>query len=201
MIFLMLKNKNVKTITLLALFTIIATACNNDAKDSVEKADSANEVKQDSTAVNPRAIQTDEESTTFLVKAANNVMAEMEMGELARQKAVTQEVKDFGAKMKTENSIYNDIISGLAKDRHVTLPEAMGDIQQKDRDALSRKTGTDFDKAYINAMTRAHTETIQLFGQAADRSNDAELKTFINNTLPKLKNHLDAAKMIQQKIK
>lgn len=50
-------------------------------------------------------------------------------------------------------------------------------------------------------MIRAHHETIDLFEQAADNVKDAELKTFINNTLPKLRNHLDSAKAIDKIIR
>jgi putative membrane protein len=191
----------VKTIYfLLALLTAAAPGCNNEAKDSVEKADSANEVKQDSATVNPQAIVTDEESTMFLVKAANSGMAEVQMGELAQQKAVNQQVKNFGAMMKTEHGAANETVRTLAAQRNVTLPQAIGDIQKKDIEDLNKKSGTDFDKAYIKTMIRAHNETIDLFEQAASKANDAEVKTFINNSLPKLRNHLDSAKLIQKKI-
>jgi putative membrane protein len=191
----------VKRISFLIIVCIVALfACNNEAKDSVEKADSSNEVKQDSATINPQAIVTDEESTMFLVKAANSGMAEVQMGELAQQKAVNQDVKNFGAMMKTDHDAANKLVSELATQRNVTLPQAIGDIQKRDIDDLNKKNGTDFDKAYIKTMIRAHTETIDLFEQAANKSKDAEIKTFVNNTLPRLKNHLDSARIIQKKI-
>ncbi len=62
-----------KTVVLCAL-SLVLFACNNAGKDSVEKADSANEAKYDSAdnSVNVPAatISTDEETSSFLVKAA-----------------------------------------------------------------------------------------------------------------------------------
>ncbi|HKO81061.1 MAG TPA: DUF4142 domain-containing protein [Chitinophagaceae bacterium] len=188
-------------ILLLLTLPIVLLACNNEAKDSVDKADSINEVKQDSAVINPQAIVTDEESTTFLVKAANNGMAEVQLGELAQQKATNQKVKNFGAMMKTDHSAAYDLVAALASQRKVTLPAAIGDAQKKDIEDLNKKSGSGFDRAYIKTMIRAHNETIDLFKQAADKVKDTEVKTFIDNTLPKLKNHLDSAKAIEKIIR
>ncbi len=186
----------------LAALAIVVLACNNEGKDSVEKADSTNEVKQDSvTAGRSQAIITDEESTSFLVKAANYEMTEMQMGDLAREKAVNQQVKDFGAMMKTSHSIANDLVTALATQRNVTLPQAVGDVQKKDIEDLNKRSGVDFDRAYMKTMIRAHNETIDLFDQASGKVKDTEVKTFIDNTLPKLRNYLDSAKVIQKIIK
>lgn len=190
-----------KRTSLLSAFLIMLLACNNEAKDSVEKADSINEVKQDSSVTNPQAIVTDEESTSFLVKAANNGIAEAQLGELAQQKAINPKVKDFGAMMKTDHAAANDLVAALASQRKVTLPVADGDVQKRDIEDLNKKSGSEFDRAYIKTMIRAHNETIDLFEQAADKVKDTEVKTFINNTLPKLKNHLDSAKAIQKIIR
>ena len=190
-----------KRIFLLAAFLIILLACNNEAKDSVEKADSINEVKQDSSVANPQTIVTDEESTSFLVKAANNGMAEVQLGDLAQQKAINPRVKEFAAMMKTDHAATNELVATLASERKVTLPVAVGDIQKKDIEDLNKKMGSAFDRAYIKTMIRAHQETIDLFERAADKAKDSGVKTFIDNTLPKLKNHLDSAKSIQKIIR
>lgn len=190
-----------KRFFLLLAFPVAMLACNNEAKDSVEKADSINEVKQDSSVTHPQAIVTDEESTSFLVKAANNGMAEVQLGELAQQKAMNPKVKDFGTMMKTDHTAVNDLVAALASERKVTLPVAVGDIQKRDIDDLNKKSGSDFDRAYIKTMIRGHQQTIDLFEQAAAKAKDSGVKIFIDNTLPKLKNQLDSAKSIQKIIR
>lgn len=130
-----------KRISLLVAFTVILLACDNEAKDSVDKADSTNEVKQDSVDSNPQAIVTDEASTAFLVKAANNGMAEVQLGELAQQKAMNQRVKDFGAMMKTDHAAANDLVATLASQRKVTLPATVGEAQKKIRTTWIKKAG------------------------------------------------------------
>jgi putative membrane protein len=70
------------------LFTV--AACNNKGKDSVEKADSANKAHID-TAMNQNKVVVDEESSSFLVKAADGGMTEVQLGELGQKKTMLKE--------------------------------------------------------------------------------------------------------------
>jgi len=134
--------------SLLLALPFILLACNNAGKDSVEKADSVNEAKLDSSSlINPPPIATDEETSSFLVKAANGGMEEMQLGEIVRQKAVNQKVKDFGAMMIKDHSAENDLIKSLAARRNVTLPTTVGNEEKKEINNLNKKSGAGFDRA------------------------------------------------------
>lgn len=186
--------------TLLCASALFFVGCNNEAKDSVEKADSINEAKQD-TASNNNMVVVDAETSDFLVKAANGGMAEVELGQLAQQKATNAQVKDFGAMMVHDHTMANDEVKALAARRSVTLPSMPGDEKKSDKEDLTKKSGAAFDKAFMSQMVDDHQETIDLFENSAGKVNDTEVKTFINNTIPKLKMHLDSAKAIQKRLK
>ena len=68
-------------------------------------------------------------------------------------------------------------------------------------DDLSKKSGRDFDRAYMNAMVKDHQEDIKAFETAEKKVTDTEVKAFISNTLPILHIHLDSAKAIQKRLK
>jgi len=187
-----------RTLFLLAL-PFMLFACNNESKDSVEKADSINEARLDT--MDRAAIVPDEESSTFLVKAANGGMAEVEAGQMARQKAVNQKVKDFGSMMVHDHSAANDEVKTLAAKRNITLPDSVSAEKKQNAMELGRKTGKDFDKNFMTAMVKDHQEAIDLFEKASGNVKDSEVKTFIDNTLPKLRMHLDSAKAVQKAIK
>lgn len=188
-----------RTLVLFALPFMVA-ACNNQASDSVDKADSANEAKLDSPSSRP-GISTDEATTNFLVKAADGGMAEVKLGEIAQQKATNAKVKEFAGMMITDHTGANGQVKSLAAARNVTLPAMPGDDNIKKSDDLFKKTGTDFDKSYMSTMIDDHQKTIDLFEDASGDTKDAEVKTFIDNTLPKLRMHLDSAKAIQKRLK
>lgn len=180
--------------------TVGVLACNNEASDSVEKADSANQEKLDSPSV-AQPIGADKESADFLVDAANMGMAEIELGKLAQEKARNQRVKDFGAMMVSDHTNASNEVMSLASQRNVTLPDSVSDKKRKDKEDLAKKSGADFDKAFMRKMVDDHNETIDLFQKASDNVKDNAVKTFVDNTLPKLRNHLDSAKAIQKGLK
>ena len=189
-----------KRASLLFALPFALFACNNEAKDSVEQADSANEAKLDSSTAG-KTIATDAESTDFLVKAANGGMAEVETSQVAQQKGTNAKVKDFASMMVHDHSAANEQVKMLAAQRNVTLPSTPGDDKKKSLDDLSKKTGTNFDKDYMKMMVDDHQSTIDLFESASSKVNDTEVKTFIDNTLPKLRTHLDSAKAVQKMLK
>lgn len=184
-----------------ALFlAIIAVACNNQTKDSVESADSANRANIDSPATQ-QTIVADEATSSFLVRAADGGMTEVQLGEMGQQKATNQRVKDFAAMMVQDHTAANTEVKTLAGQRNVVLPSAVSEENKKDIDNLTSKTGKDFDKAFMRQMVDDHQATISLFEKAANDVGDTDVKNMINNTLPKLRAHLDSAKAVQKALR
>jgi putative membrane protein len=176
-------------------------ACNNEGKDSVEKADSANSEKMDSNSTTSQTLKTDEASSSFLVKAADGGMTEVRLGELAQQKASNKMVKDYGTMLIHDHSAANDKVKALAAQRNVTLPDGPGNDNQEKIDKLAKRTGKDFDKAFMDAMQSDHKKDIDMFKDASGKVNDADIKSFVDNTIPTLQMHLDSANAIRKALK
>ena len=179
----------------------ILYACNNQkTTDSVEKADSINREKMDSSSNAAATITTDAATTSFLVDAADGGMAEVELGKLARDKASNQSVKNFGDMMVRDHSAANGQVKSLAARRNVTLPDSMSSSHKNKKEELMKKSGAAFDKAYMDAMVKGHQDVIDLFEKAANNSTDTEVKNFVNTTLPTIRQHLDSAKSIRKRL-
>ncbi|HTL09649.1 MAG TPA: DUF4142 domain-containing protein [Chitinophagaceae bacterium] len=189
-------------IPLTAVIFLAACGNNESSKDSVEKADSANQQKADTAAntVN-EPIKTDEESTSFLVKAANGGMAEVALAQLAKEKATDTAVQHFADMMIADHGAANEKIKALAAERNVTLPAAPSDDEQKKATDLGKKTGKDFDKEYVNTMVKGHEETLDLFKKVSGKTSDGAVKAFADNTIPTLEHHLMRIKDIKKGMK
>jgi putative membrane protein len=185
---------------LIIAFPVVMVACNNESKDAVETADSANKANID-TAINRNMPTIDEGSATFMVKAANGGMAEVDLAGLAQQKASSQQVKDFASMMITDHSGANDQLKALAAQKNVTLPAAPSDEKQKTKTDLSEKSGANFDKEYMKIMVKEHEETINLFEKAVNDAKDPDVSAFADKTLPKLREHLTKAKAVRDGLK
>jgi len=197
-----------KKLSFLSLLCLLAAlpSCNNSGsnKDAVEKADSANEKKLDSSSGTPSttvANTIDQETADFMVKAADGGMEEVQMGKVANEKAVSQRVKNFGAMMVEDHSKANDELKGLAAQKNVTLPKEMADEHKKDIENVQKKTGKNFDKEYIEMMVDDHQKDIDEFEKASKNTKDTDVKMWVDKTLPVLRKHLDSAKAINNSLK
>lgn len=182
-------------------------ACNSAGTDSVKKADSANEAKADSNMNRPGmdstgtgALAVDEPTSEFMVKAANDGMSEVEAARTAQEKAHNQRVKDFAAMMARDHSQANGELKSLARETNVTLPDSVSNDSKKMMTDLGKKSGSDFDKAYMKMMVSDHEKAVSLFEKNTDAKN-ASVKSWVDKTLPTLRMHLDSAKAIRDKLK
>jgi putative membrane protein len=201
-----------KKISFVLLALPIVFACNNSSKDSVEKADSANEAKSDTGTNynndttnnkmnNGGTLAVDQSTADFMVKVADVGMTEVKLGGIAQEKSTNSRIKDFGQMMKRDHTKAGDELKSLARRKNVTLPDSIGRDHRNKIDNLEKKTGKDFDRAYIDAMVDGHQSTVNDFEKASNNTKDPDVKSWIDNTLPTLKMHLDSAKAIQKAIK
>lgn len=138
---------------------------------------------------------------TFAMKAAQGGMAEVKLGQLATQNASNADVKMFGQRMVDDHSKANDQLKQLAAKQNITLPSDIDAKDQATYDRLSKLHGADFDRAYINDMVNDHKKDIAEFEKEANGGKDQSLKTFAQNTLPTLRDHLQMAQSTQAKVK
>jgi putative membrane protein len=137
----------------------------------------------------------------FAVNAADGGMAEVKLGELAAKNASDKSVKEFGKKMVADHTKAGNELKALAQKKNITLPEKISDKYQKTYDDLAKKTGADFDKAYMDDMVSDHKTDVSDFESEANSGKDAELKSWANKTLPTLRHHLEMAKSTYDKVK
>lgn len=138
--------------------------------------------------------------TAFAMAAARGGIAEVETGKLAAENATNPDVKAFGQQMVDDHGKANEQLKSVAKKENLTLPTTMNAKQQATYDMLKSKTGAEFDKAYVNAMVKDHTEDVKEFKKEADKGKDEQIKAFASETLPVIQGHLDKIKGIQSKM-
>jgi putative membrane protein len=137
----------------------------------------------------------------FVMKAAQGGMTEVALGKLASEKAGSADVKAFGAMMVTDHTAANDELKAIATKKGLKVPKELNKKHAKVADELSKLSGAVFDKAYVPAMVKGHTETIALFENEAKTGQDADLKAFAEKTLPTIKMHLEKIEAIQKSMK
>ena len=136
----------------------------------------------------------------FVMMAAQGSKAEVELGQLAQQKASDPQVKQFGQRMVDDHTKALDQLKKVASEEQLNLPDQPEAKEQKEKDRLSSMSGADFDKAYMQHMVKDHKKDVSEFQKAASSASDPEVKNFAQSTLPTLQEHLQLAQQIAPKV-
>jgi putative membrane protein len=131
----------------------------------------------------------------FMEDAARGGMAEVQLAQMAQQKASRQEVKDYARKLEQDHTQANDKLKSIAQQRQIQLSTDIGEHQQM-VSRLSNLSGDEFDRAYMRMMVQDHKKDIKEFQRESNRSIDSDLKEFASTTLPTLQQHLQSAEQI-----
>ncbi len=138
--------------------------------------------------------------TAFVKKAADGGLAEVAMAKLAQQKAASDEVKAFAAKLEKDHTQANTELKEVASKKNITLPDAPSKMHQAKHDKLAALSGAAFDKAYVAAMLEDHQKDVREFSRVASSGTDADIKAFAAKTLPTLKEHLQQVQELSKTV-
>jgi putative membrane protein len=134
----------------------------------------------------------------FVEKAAQGGVAEVQMAQLAQQKADSDDVKKFAQTMIDDHTPNNEELVKIATAKGLTPPSDPNAMQQKMMTHLQSLSGAKFDKAYIKGQVKAHTAMLKLFRTEAKTTKDADLKTFATTTTTAVEHHLSMAQGLQK---
>jgi putative membrane protein len=136
----------------------------------------------------------------FIRNAAEANMADVKLGQLAKEKGQSPEVKKFADRMINDHTKANDELKQVANQEHVNLPT---DVNSKDAAtyrSLEKLSGAEFDKAYARTMVRDHEKDVAEFKREASTAQTEPVKQYAQETLPTLQSHLQEAKQMQAQV-
>ncbi len=138
----------------------------------------------------------------FLTKTAKGNEDEIKLAQLAVQQASNPDVRNFAQRLVSDHTKLNQDLQTLASNKDMTLKGEEKEKTEENRDykKLAKATGTDFDRQFIDRMVSEHKKDIKAFQDRADDSKDADVKSFVQNALPTLQQHLQTAQQLQQSV-
>jgi len=138
--------------------------------------------------------------STFVKKAAQSGLAEVELGQLATQKASTEEVKKFGQRMVDDHTKANEQLKQVAAEKNIDVPQQLDAKDKATKAHLEKLSGQQFDRLYMKDMVRDHQKDVAEFERESKIvAKDPAIKNFAQQTLPILKDHLKEAEKIAPK--
>jgi putative membrane protein len=130
---------------------------------------------------------------TFVNEAAQSGLAEIQLAQLAIQNSTNQAVVAFAQQMIQEHTQLNLQLTQLAAQKGIEVPTALDNANQATVNRLTTLQGQRFDDAFRSEAISAHRRAVQLFQNEANNGDDTELKSFAQNNLTALQQHLTEA--------
>jgi putative membrane protein len=135
----------------------------------------------------------------FVKKEAAAGRSVVKMAELAVEKASNPEVKALAATLVTDHTGANAELDALATKKGVDVSAVIDPDAAKTFQDLEKLSGTDFDKAFLDAAVKGHKNCVENFEAASKDAADSDLKIWVVKMTPVLKGHLALAEKLQSK--
>ena len=136
----------------------------------------------------------------FAKEAAQGGLMEVRLGELAQQQAKSTKVKDFGQRMVDDHGQAGDKLMQIAEEKGIELPQDLSEEGQGMYEDLQQKSGAEFDEAYMDDMVSDHEDDVSAFEDYVENAEDPDLRSFAEETLPTLREHLALANQTQEQV-
>jgi len=187
---------------LVACFILAGVSCNNGQEDSAQSAKDSNATKMDSTAADSTAktipSTVSKADQDFAVNTAIAGMTEIQAGQLAEQKGMATDVKEYAQMMVRDHTAAANKLTAIANQKNITLPATLTPDAQKDLDDLQKEGGNKFDKDYMAMMVSDHKKVIGAFENESKNGSDADIRAFADSTLHTLRLHLEKAEKCEK---
>jgi putative membrane protein len=140
----------------------------------------------------------------ILAKEEGGDSAEVAIASFARTHASDPEVKAYAKLLVTDHSKGEREVKVLAKKLSITPQPPAGDTtSQATAHALAHLgtlKGYDFDTAFVRHEITDHKTDIADTQKAIAATQNAEVKTLLEKSLPELQKHLDRAEQLEKKL-
>lgn len=199
-------------------FIGMGVACNNEAGNENSEAYEATEEWKDK-----RAGKTGydvEKHRKFAMEAASDGMMEIRLSEMAIEKASNEQVKELAQMIRTDHQSANAKLKEIMQINGWNIPTRMMEKHDEQVKELRNISEQEFDQKYLSMMVEDHKKAIDKFERTAnnaaednqkatgnnttgnqamadDKDGNRQLRTWINETLPVLRKHLERSKELQ----
>lgn len=134
----------------------------------------------------------------FVTKAAEAGMTEVQLAQLAATQASNTEVRNYAQKLVEDHSMVNSELTTLASRKNVEIDQ--DDDKDRAYKRLADKTGSEFDREFVEHMIDEHEKDIKMFEKAAEDAKDPDVRAFASKHVGHLREHLQRAESLRATI-
>jgi putative membrane protein len=138
-----------------------------------------------------RAEDTRSADKDFLTDSAQGNLAEINFAKLALQKSKDKNVREFATRMIKDHEMLIKSMMPINKQMGVKEPSGPPLMDHAKYQELKMKSGTDFDRAYVETMVKDHNDDLKTFIDEENKTTNPELKAAVAKGETVIKEHTE----------
>ena len=121
-----------------------------------------------------------------MTRAALVAMQEVELSQIAADRAANDDVRSFGRQLVDDHRKANDELKLLAQNAGFELPTSLDAQRKGEVDRLSRLSPPALDTAYVSSILGKHDAEVEAFRAQAKAGQEVELLAWVTTMVPLL---------------
>lgn len=137
---------------------------------------------------------------SFARTASEGNQMEVDLGKLGVEKATNPQVKEFAQKLIDDHTKVQNNLTKVVPEKDLSMSKKEEGKEQKISSHLSKLSGDQFDKAFVEHMLTDHKKDIAEFQKFIKSGKNQGLKDFAQQTLSGLEEHLKIAQNLSSEL-
>jgi putative membrane protein len=127
----------------------------------------------------------------FFRMAASGNALQIRLSKLAQEKATDPQVKQIAQTIQSDHEQANQLLKQVADQNHIDVsPDSLNEIDSAKWNALKKKDGEEFTRAYVFSMVGDHARDQLVYAYHANREQGTPAQQYASQVLPKIQMHL-----------
>ncbi|WP_247237444.1 DUF4142 domain-containing protein [Telluribacter sp. SYSU D00476] len=137
----------------------------------------------------------------FVESAVQRNQLDMQIGQVARTRATTDEVRRFGEILLRNGNTISEELRAMIEKKSLTLPDLEALTSKPEVDQLLSTPEATFNVNFLSTIIDSRKVTLELFEQQVRKGKDNELRSWASSKLPLLRQELERAQTIRATMK
>lgn len=125
----------------------------------------------------------------FVLEAAMGNQWEIEFSRMVAEKAQDPQVKQAAQQLVTDHTAAQQRLQQVAEKMNLSLPSSLPATKQQKLQVFSAMPADKLEKCFVISTKAAHAKDVTCYSDMAQAAQNADLKAYITETLPKLQQH------------
>jgi len=130
----------------------------------------------------------------FVMHAIGDNTTEIQLAKIVAEKTQDPQVKQFAQMLVQDHTKAVTELRDLAQQKGFTIPAQTNELETAKIAMAEKSSGPDLDRHFVFGMVGGHVTNILAYRNADELATDPQLKQWIEQTVPVLREHLRMAK-------